>query len=51
MVFGQRGCVRAKVDVFGIKLSYTGKSGRNRAMWLYSGKSCCILAKVVVFEQ
>ena len=51
VVFGQRGCFRAKEDVFGIKLSYSGKSGRIRAMWLYSGKSCCIWAKVVVFEQ
>ena len=51
VVFGQRGCFRAKVDVFGIKLSYSDKNGRIRAKWLYSGKSCCILAKVVVFEK
>ena len=38
VVFGQDGCVRAKVVVFGIKLFY----------W---GKSSCIWAKVVVFGQ
>ena len=34
----QRGCIRAKVVVFG-------------QIWLYSGKSGCIRAKVVVFGQ
>ena len=30
VVFGQSGCVRAKVVVFGLKLFYSGKSGGNR---------------------
>ena len=44
VVFGQRVCIRAKevvfegVDVIGQK-------------WLYSGNSCCIWAKMVVFGQ
>ena len=38
VVFGQSGCVRAKVVVIGQR-------------WLYSGKNCCIRAKVVVFGQ
>ena len=37
-VFGQSGCIRAKVVVFGQK-------------WLYSGKGCCVRAKVVDFGQ
>ena len=28
-----------------------GQRGIIRARWLYSGKSCCILSKVVVFGQ
>ena len=38
VVFGQSGCIRAKLVVFGLK-------------WLYSGKSGCISAKVAVFGQ
>ena len=38
VVFGQSGCVRTKVVIFGQK-------------WVYSGKSCCIQAKVVVFGK
>ena len=36
VVFGQSGCIRAKVVVIGQK-------------WFYSGKKDCIQAKVVVF--
>ena len=38
VVFGQSGCIRAKVAVI----------GQN---WIYSGKSGFIRAKVVVFEH
>ena len=38
VVFGRRGCNRAKVVVFGQK-------------WLYKGKGGCIRAKVVVLRQ
>ena len=50
IVFGQIGCFRAKVDVFGSMVVLGQK-------WLYSDKSGCILencskwAKVVVFGQ
>ena len=50
-VFGQKGCIREKVDVLGEKFLYSGKSGFIRAKgivfrqkWLYSGK-------VVVFGK
>ena len=42
VVFGQCGCIRARIVVFGEKLFYSGK-------WFYFGKSFCIWAKVVVF--
>ena len=38
VVFGQRGFIRANVDLFGQKLLYSGKRG-------------CIRAKVVVLGQ
>ena len=44
VVFGQSGCIRAKVDVI-------GQGGFNRVKWLYSGKVFCIRAKMVVFGQ
>ena len=55
--FGQIGCIRGKVIVF-------GQSGRTRVRWLYSvkvvvfgqkcfliGQSGCIRVKVVIFGQ
>ena len=39
MKFGQGGCIREKVVVFGQKLFYFGKSGCVRTKWLYLGKS------------
>ena len=52
VVFGQSGCIRAKVVVVGQNLLYSNKSGCNGAKvvvfgqkWLYSGKSGCIRAK------
>ena len=45
VVFGQSGCIRAKVVVFVIKWLYSGKSGCIRAKVLKSGKSDSILAK------
>ena len=44
VVFGQSGCIRAKVDLI-------GQGGFNREKRLYSGKGCCIRAKIVVFGQ
>ena len=38
VVFGQGGCIRVKVVIFGQKMLYSGKSG-------------CIRAKTVVFGQ
>ena len=45
VVFGQGGCIRVKVVIFGQKMLYSGKSGCIRAKvvvfgqrWLYSGK-------------
>ena len=38
VVFGQNGCIPAKVVVF-------VQSGFIRANWLYSGRSCCNRAK------
>ena len=58
VVFGQCGRIRAKVVVFGQKWFLSGKSGciRDksgciRENWLYSVKTCCIRAKVIVFGQ
>ena len=44
LVFGQSGRNRAKVNVF-------GQSGEIRTNGIYIAKSCCIVAKVVVFGQ
>ena len=54
VVFGQSGCIRAKVDVFmqiflfGRKRLYSGKNGCIRVLWLCLGRNGCIQAKVVV---
>ena len=57
VVFGQSGCIRKKVDLFGKKWFYSGKSGCNRAKvdlfgkkWFYSGKSGCIRARWLYFR-
>ena len=39
VVYGQSGCIRAKVDVFGQKWLYFGKSSCIREKKFYSGKS------------
>ena len=51
VVFGQSGCIREKVVVFGQRWLYFGKCGFKRVKWFYSGKSGCFRAKVVVFGQ
>ena len=63
VVFGQRGCIRAKVDVFvksgciqengsfRANVVFFGQSGYTRVKWLYSGKRSCIRAKVVLLWQ
>ena len=43
VVLGRIVCIRVKVVVF-------GQSCPNREKWLYSGKSGCFRAKVVLFE-
>ena len=45
VVFGQSGCIRAKVVVFEQKWLYSGKVIVFGQKWFYSGKSCCIRAK------
>ena len=45
VVFGQSGCIRAKMVVIKQKWLYLGKSGS------ISGKSSCIRAKVVLFGE
>ena len=44
VVFGQSGCIRVKVVVFGQKLFYSGKC-------FNLGKSGCIREKVILFGQ
>ena len=64
IAFEQRGCIRAKVVVFGQKGLFSGKKwfdsgsaemfGQNSCIWVelfYSGKSPVIQAKVVVFRK
>ena len=51
VVFGQSGCSRAKVVVFGRKYFLIGQSGCIRAKWLYSGKVVVFWENVVVFGQ
>ena len=49
VVFGQNDCIRAKVVVLKQKWLYLGKEVVFGKKLLYSGKSGCIRAKVVVF--
>ena len=49
--FGQSGCIRAKVVVFGQERLYSGKSGCTRSKVALFGQSGCIPAKVVVIGQ
>ena len=57
VVFGQSGCIPAKVVVFGqsgfipAKWFYSCNSGRNLQKWLYSGRNCFIRAEIVLFGQ
>ena len=51
LVFGQSGCIRAKVIVFVLKWLYLGKGGIIRQMFLCSCKSCCLGTKVVVLRK
>ena len=64
VVFGQSGCIWAKVVVFGQTKLYSGKSGFIRANYcfpanvvvieqksLYSGKSGCNLAKWLYLRE
>ena len=57
VVFGQDGYIFAKVVVFVQNLLYLGKlvvfghCVGIRAWWLFSGKSCCIRANMVVLAQ
>ena len=51
VVFRPIGCIRAKVVVFGQKWLYSGKSDCVRAKVVVSGKSGVILPKVVVFGE
>ena len=46
VVFGQSGCNRAIVAVFGQKWLYLGKIFCIRANWLKSGKSDSVLGKL-----
>ena len=50
VVFGQSGCIWAKVVVF-VKRLYLGKIGCIRAKWLYLGQNWLFSGKVVVFGQ
>ena len=48
VIFGQGGCIRAKVVLFKQKWLYLGNSGCTRAKLLYSVTSGCIRAKLIV---
>ena len=48
-VFGQSGCIRAKIDYILPKTLYSSKMVVFGQKWLYLGKSGCIREKVVVF--
>ena len=50
-VFGQSGCILAKMVVFGQSGFFRAKVVVFEQKWLYSGKSGCIRAKVVVIVQ
>ena len=50
-LFGQNGCIRAKVVVFGQKWLFSDKSGCFRATVVLFGQKGCFWAKVVVFGQ
>ena len=45
VVYGQSGCIREKVDVFGEKWLYSGKCGYIPSNSLYLGKSGCARAE------
>ena len=57
IVFGQSGCIRAKVIVIlqsgckWAKVILIGQKLLYSAEWFYSGKSGCIWAKVVLFGR
>ena len=51
VVFGQSGCIRAKVVVFEHNMFFSCKSCCIRAKWLYLGKSSCFRSKVVLFVR
>ena len=51
VVFGQSGCIRAKVVVFWQKWLYSKRSDCIRAKVVAFGQSGCIRAKVVVLGQ
>ena len=51
IVFGQGGCIRAKMVVLRQKWLYSKKSGCTRANLLYSDKSGCVRGKVVVIGR
>ena len=44
---GKSGCIQAKVVVFGQEWFYSGKSGINRAKWLYLGKGVVFAKKLL----
>ena len=48
VVFGQSGCIRAKLVIIGQKLFYSVKTACIRAKVVLFGQSHCIHAKVVV---
>ena len=50
-VFGQSGCIQAKVVSFGQQWLYSGKVVVLGQKWLNSGKSGCIRVKVDVFAK
>ena len=50
-VFGQDGCIRAKVVVFGQKWLYSDKVVVFGQKWLYSGKSGSNREDLVVFGE
>ena len=47
VVFGLSGCIRAKVVVFGLSGCIRAKVVVFGQKWLYSGKDCCIRAKLL----
>ena len=51
VVFGQSGCIRVNVVVFGQKRLYSVRSYSTRAIVVVLGQSCCIRVKMVVLGQ